>query len=115
MVSADILGERARLTPDKAALVCVPSGARFTYAELDRRARACAARWQALGLQQGDRVAILARSRPEYLDAFFAAGKSGIVLVPLNARQTAHELAFVIQDAGCRALMFDSACSDTVN
>jgi len=31
----DLLGERARLTPDKTALVYVPTGERFTYGELD--------------------------------------------------------------------------------
>ena len=43
-------------------------------------------------LPAGDRVAILAGNRVELLDAFFAAGKSGVVLVPLNTRLTAREL-----------------------
>ena len=57
----DILGERARLSPDKTALVFVPTGERFTYRELDARAARCAAVWRSvLGLAKGDRIGILA-------------------------------------------------------
>ena len=42
MLHGDLLGERARLTPGKVALVDVASGARFSYADLDARARRCA-------------------------------------------------------------------------
>jgi acyl-CoA synthetase (AMP-forming)/AMP-acid ligase II len=38
MIAGDLLGERARLTPERTALVYVPTGERFTYAELDARA-----------------------------------------------------------------------------
>ena len=58
---ADVLGERARITPDRPALVYVPTGERFTYAELDARARRTAAAWLGpLGLRPGDRVGLLA-------------------------------------------------------
>jgi acyl-CoA synthetase (AMP-forming)/AMP-acid ligase II len=39
VIHADVVGERARLTPDKTALVWVPDGSRYTYRELDDRAR----------------------------------------------------------------------------
>ncbi len=114
MLHADILAERARLTPERTALVYVPTQERFSYGELDRRASRCAARWQELGLRKGDRVGILACSRVEYLDAFFAAARSGIVLVPLNTRLTAHELDSIIRDAGCRVLLYDASTAETV-
>jgi len=114
MISADVLGERARLTPDALALVVVEPAARLTYRELDERAVRCALAWRALGLAPGDRVAILAHNRPEYLDAFFAAGKSGIILVTLGTRLTAHELAPILADSGARVLLFDGAFTATV-
>ena len=115
MLHGDLLGERARLTPEKTALVCVPQGTRFTYAELDARARRAAALWlDVCGFQPGDRVALLSHNRVEFLDLFFAAGKSGIVLVPLGTRLTAHELAFIVRDSGARALVYDGAFSGTV-
>jgi len=115
MICADILGERARLSPDRTALVEVASGKRFTYAELDGRAVRCARMWlYGLGFRPGTRVGILAGNRVEFLDAFFAAAKSGVVLVPLNTRLTAHELGFIVRDAGLKALMYDDDNRATV-
>ena len=112
MIAGDLLGERARLTPDKIALVEVRSGRRFTFAELDRRAAAMARCWTGRGLAKGDRVAFLSENRVEYVDAFFAAGKSGVVLVPLSTRLTAAELAAAVEDAGARLVMYSRAWAD---
>ncbi|MEM8961548.1 MAG: long-chain-fatty-acid--CoA ligase [Acidobacteriota bacterium] len=114
MIHADLLTERARLTPDKEALVEVASGSRWTYRQLNDRATRVAALWRRLGLEKGDRVGILAHNRVEFLDAFFAAPKGGVVLVTLGTRLTAHELAHVVADAGCRALIYDGDFADTI-
>ena len=85
MIAGDVLGERARLSPEKPALVEVATGRRFTYAELDARGRAAArALTEGLGLKKGDRLALLAGNCVEFLDVFFACGKSGVVLVPVS-------------------------------
>ena len=115
MIQADVLGGRARLTPRKTALVDVATGERHTYRNLDRRATRCARVWiERLGLERGDRVGILAHNRIEYLDAFFAAGKSGVVLVTLGTRLTAHELAHIVQDSGLRVLLYDGELAEAV-
>jgi len=111
VIAGDILGERARLTPDKTALVFVTTGDRFTYRELDRRAAACARQWRALGIAKGERVGILSENRPEYVDAFFAAGKSGAILAPLSTRMTARELEFIVRDAGLKCLIYSAQCA----
>jgi len=109
VITGDILGERARLSPDAVALIHVPTRRQFTYAELNRRAMRCARVWTDLcSLQQGDRVCILSENRVEYVDAFFAAGKSGIILVPLGTRSTAHELHQILADCGPRCLMYSA-------
>src|ERR1039458_10071173 len=93
MIHGDILGERARISPEKTALIYVLTQQRFTYRELNDRAVRCARLWlERCCLTKGDRVGILAKNRVEFLDAFFAAGKTGIILVPLNTRLTAAEL-----------------------
>ncbi len=108
MIHGDVLGERARLTPAAPALVEVATGRRFTYRELDQRAVACARLWlESLGLSPGDRVGVLSGNRVEFLDAFFAAGKSGVILVPLSTRATAHELAGIVADCGLAACLYD--------
>jgi fatty-acyl-CoA synthase len=114
-LQADILGERARLTPDRPALVVVEPELRLTYGELDRRAVRCARWWtETLGLAKGDRVGILSHNRVEYLEAFFAAGKTGIILVTLGTRLTAAELEHVVRDSGLEALLYDGALGETV-
>jgi len=114
MIAGDLLGERARLTPDKTALVFVPTGRRYTYAELDAGSCAIAAQWVQLGLKKGERVCILAEPRPEYVQAFFAAGKTGIVVVPLNSRNTARELAEIVADCAPSAILYSAHYEETV-
>ena len=114
-MQADILGERARITPHRPALVVAETGLRLSYGELDQRAIRCARLWtETLGLEKGDRVGILAHNRVEYLEAFFAAGKSGIILVTLGTRLTAPELEHVVRDAGLRALLYDAEAARTM-
>ncbi len=113
MIAGDLLGERARLTPQSTALVDVRSGERFTYAALDRRAAAMAHFWAyGCGIRKGERIAILAENCLAYVDAFFAAGKSGIVLAPLSTRLAAAELAGVIQDAAPRLILYTRIWSE---
>jgi fatty-acyl-CoA synthase len=115
MIHGDLLGERARLTPDKTALVCVPQGARLTYAELDERARRVASMLiHVCGFAPGDRVGLLSHNRVEFLDVFFAAAKCGVILVPLGTRQTAFEIEYIVRDAGLRGFVYDGAFAETV-
>ncbi len=116
MIAGDILGERARITPGRTALVYVPTGARYTYAELNARANRCARFWtERLGVKKGDRVAVLAHNCVEYLDAFFAAGKTGIIVVPLGTRLSAPELAQILEDCRPAALLYEPEFSSTVD
>ncbi len=118
MISADVLGERARLTPEAPALVEIREDGqplRLTYGELDQRAARAALALRALGIAPGDRVAILAHNRVEFLDLFFAAGKGACVLVPLGTRLTAHEIAPILADCAARALLYDGAFAETVS
>lgn len=115
MITADILGERAQLTPEKTALVYVPTGERLTYQQLDQQARRCAQMWvEACGLGKGERAALLAHNRVEFVEALFAAAKSGVILVPLSTRLTAHEMEYILRDSGARALLYEAEFADTV-
>jgi fatty-acyl-CoA synthase len=110
VITGDILGERARLSPEVVALIHAPSRRQFTYAELNERAVKCARVWTDLcSLHPGDRVCLLSENRVEYVDAFWAAGKSGILLVPLGTRSTAHELSQVFADCKPRCLMYSAS------
>lgn len=109
MITGDILGERTRLSPNAVALIDARSKQQFTYAELNGRSLQCAQVWtQLCSLRAGDRVCILSENRVEYVDAFWASGKSGIILVPLGTRSTAHELSQVVADCTPRCLMYSA-------
>lgn len=62
---------------------------------------------EAHGLARGDRVAVLSRNHPGMLKALFACALQGVVIVPVNFRLTAAEVAFVLQDSGTRLLWAD--------
>src|SRR5207237_2908587 len=104
MFEQELLAERARVTPEKLALICVESGARLTYAELNAGAERAAAMLTARDVGPGDRFGILAHNSVEYLELFFAAGKIGAIVVPLSTAATLHELTGTAADSGMKWL-----------
>ncbi len=102
------LGTRAFLNPGKEALYDVASDRRLTFSQLNTRANQASAALSALGLAKGDRVALLTYNGSEFVECFFGPAKTGLVIMPLNWRLTAEELAFILKDGGARALVFDA-------
>ena len=79
-----------------------------TWAELHERTSRLATGFAELGVRRGDRVGILANNCLEYLEIVIAGYKLGSILVPLNVRLTAGELRYIIEHAGCRAVVADA-------
>jgi len=102
-----LLAKRAALSPRLEGLVEVERGRRFTFAELDARCNRTAHVLQGIGVGKGDRVALLLMNGVEYVETFFALAKLGAIAVPLNWRLVADELAFILQDSGAAALIYD--------
>jgi acyl-CoA synthetase (AMP-forming)/AMP-acid ligase II len=111
----DFLGTRAFLNPHKEALYDVAAGRRMSFSELNGRSNQCCAALQALGLGKGDRVALLAYNGHPFVECFFGPAKAGMVLMPLNWRLTAEELAFILKDGGATALIFDTDFAPVVD
>jgi fatty-acyl-CoA synthase len=105
MFDGDLLAERARVTPEKVALVVVETGERVTYAELNARAEAAAAALANLGLGPGDRFGVIGENRPEFLALFFGSLKLGTIIVPLSTRATEHERQQIAEDCGMKILV----------
>jgi fatty-acyl-CoA synthase len=103
MFDGDLLAERARVTPDRLALVVVETGERLTYAQLNERAEIAAETLRSL-LAPRERFGILAYNSLEFLELFFAAGKANVIAVPLSTRATEHELRHIANDCGMSAL-----------
>ena len=115
MFEGDLLKERARLTPDKLALVCVETGRRLSYRELNALAEQAAAAVIESGVEPGERFGILAHNSIEFVSLFFAAGKAGAIVVPLSTRATAHELRAIVEDCGMKALFHDDELAAVAN
>ncbi len=116
MIAGDLLGHRARLTPDKEALVDIATSRRLSYAELaSESARLAAGISRLIGPLRGRRIGILAHNRLEFVLAFFAAGRTGAILVPLGTRLTANELAPIVRDAELSALLYEDSFTETVD
>ncbi|SEV91433.1 class I adenylate-forming enzyme family protein [Halobacterium jilantaiense] len=83
---------QAAANPDRTALVDAETDRAWTYADLDDAVAETAGRLAALGVEAGDRVAVLLETRPAFVRLVFAAARLGAVLVPLNARLSREEL-----------------------
>jgi fatty-acyl-CoA synthase len=77
------------------------------YRELARRARAQAAGLDALGLEVGERVAIVSHNSARLLTSFFGVSGSGRVLVPINFRLSPVEIEYIVQHSGASMLLVD--------
>ncbi|WP_062896100.1 acyl-CoA synthetase [Mycobacterium avium] len=100
-------------TPDLPATVF---GERVrTWRESADRAARLAAAFRALGVESGDRVAILAQNCDDYHDVLLAVPWADAVTVPVNTRWSAREIAFSLQDCGSVVLIIGDAYLDMVD
>ncbi len=84
-----------------------PSLGRLTYGEIGALARRQAARLDQLGIEVGDRVAVVSHNSARLLTSFFGVAGSGRVLVPVNFRLSREEVAFIVEHSGARVLLVD--------
>lgn len=102
---ADPLRRALQVAPDKTAVIA--GEARFSYREFHERCQRLAGVLDALGVAQGERVAILAANGHPYLEVYVAVPASGRVVVPLNTRHAEPELQYALEDSGARVLITD--------
>ncbi|WP_334155010.1 long-chain-fatty-acid--CoA ligase [Tepidimonas sp.] len=79
-------------------------GKEWTYREVDEASRAVAGYLQSLGLQRGERVAVMMPNVPQYPIAVAAILRAGYVLVNVNPLYTARELEHQLKDSGAKAI-----------
>ena len=108
----DFLRRADLLYPDREAIADDPdqpaeSWGSITYREMARRAKAMAAGLDALGVEPGERVAMVSHNSARLLTALFGVSGSGRVLVPVNFRLAADEVAYIVAHSGARVLLVD--------
>ena len=99
----DLLDELAERHPEKQAIIF--GGHRITYKELKDQADILGRSLINLGVKPGDRVALLAPNRPEWLIAAFAIAKLGAITAAISTFSTPSELSWTLKNCGAVALI----------
>ena len=102
----------SELHPHKTAVIFEES--HISYLELHLKVnRACC--WlQSLGIEKGDRVAVMLNNCPEFLELFLACSKMGALFVPINYRLAAAELEYILTNSRPRLFVFGDEFAETV-
>jgi fatty-acyl-CoA synthase len=87
------------------ALVSVHQRIRWTYAELAERVETLACGLLGLGLEKGDRLGLWSPNHAEWTLLQYATAEIGLILVNVNPAYRSYELAYVLDQSGCRVLV----------
>jgi acyl-CoA synthetase (AMP-forming)/AMP-acid ligase II len=112
----DYLDRAETVYGDRVGVIDEPSEAdnlgSLTYAELARRVRAIQAGLDELGIDPGERVAVVSPNAGRLLELFYAVPGSGRVLVPINFRLRAEEVEYIVGHSGASVLLVDPSLAD---
>jgi len=102
---ADPIRTAVRMAANKVGVI--DGEASFTFRELHDRCAKLAGALSGLGLNKGDRVAILAGNGHRYIETYVGAPAAGFVVVPLNTRHAEPELRYALEDSEAQVLIVD--------
>ena len=88
------------------AVVHPASGVRWTWLELSERVDAVARGLMAIGVDEGEKIALWAPNCPQWIVFMFAAAKIGAVLLTVNTNYQETELRYLLRQSGCGTLVF---------
>lgn len=90
------------------AVALVDGDRRTSYAEFDRRIDLIAANLAGLGIERGDRVALMIANRAEFVEAVLAIARLGAISVPLNVRLQRPEIESALRDSEAKAFIHEA-------
>jgi fatty-acyl-CoA synthase len=108
----EILAAHARLWPDK--IGARDSRRAMTFRQWNARACQLGNALRALGLEKGDRVAVLAYNRVEWMEIYVGFAKAGLVAVPINFRLVGPEIRYIAEHCGARAMIVQDELAPAV-
>lgn len=111
----DWLSQWAIYSPEKIAVKEYETGRALSYGDLNRMSNRLAHHLtDNLGINKGDRIAVLAENCLEYIFLFGAAQKTGCIIVPLNYRLTSAEIDYLLVDASPVLVIHESKFSEVL-
>jgi acyl-CoA synthetase (AMP-forming)/AMP-acid ligase II len=116
LLTSDFLDRAATVFADRIGVIDEPDASDnlgdVTYGEVARRATALQAGLDELGVDAGERVAVVSQNSARLLELFYAVPSSGRVLVPVNFRLRAEEVEYIVDNSGATVLLVDPALED---
>ena len=113
MNTTEFLTIASAICPERTAIIF--EGKRYTFAELNERTSRLANALAALGVKNGDRVAMLQVNCNQYVEAYYAVAKLGAIFVPLNFRAKSDELEYMLANCEANALFVGERYIDMAN
>ncbi len=110
---SEIISNNARNLGHREALVA--GATRLNFIELDQQVSHAAAALQSLGVEKGDRVAIMGRNTLSWVLAAMGALRAGAILVPINHKLMAPEVQFIAAHCQAKVLVFDAALTGVIS
>ncbi len=89
----NLLVRSAASYPDQLAAVC--GDGRFSYAQFKDRVDRLAQEFESIGVDKGDKIAVIYESCHRFLETYFAAARKDAILVPVNARLATEDFLIV--------------------
>ena len=99
----ELLERNARKYPENEAIVS--EGNRMSYSGLREKSAAAALGLLEQGIGEGDRVILCMPNTTEFVISYFAILRIGAIIVPINAKLTRHEVDYILQDSGAKAIL----------
>jgi fatty-acyl-CoA synthase len=119
LTSADFLARAETVYGDRIGVVDEPGWAdslgEVTYSELARRVRALQAGLDELGVEQGERIAVVSPNSARMLELFYAVPSSGRIFVPINFRLRSEEVDYIVDHSGASVLLVDPEIDDALS
>lgn len=106
---------RARISPQKEAIYDYDNGVRYTYGDLEGRAYRLA--WfltHHLGLHKGDRIGFCASNSVNFIDAFYASCKTGIIITTYNCLLREGELIQMVENEDPKVIFYSGNYREVV-
>jgi len=108
-----LLRQQAIQVPDR--LGCQDKIKDFTFAEWNERSCRLGNALSNLGCKQGDRFAVLAFNRVEWMEMYAGCAKAGQIAVPLMFRLAGPEIEYIVSDSGCKAMIVEKPFVELIN
>jgi acyl-CoA synthetase (AMP-forming)/AMP-acid ligase II len=108
-----IIDRNARHSPDRPAVVC--GDLRWTHGQFAARVRRLSGGLWQRGLRHQDRYSVLAMNSSEYLECYGAAQWAGFIINTVNFRLAAPEIAWILQDAAPKLLIFEAQYAELID